>query len=132
MECANCDETWNELISAKDSQFIRTQEELDLFDFSSILSELSAEDLKEFKSTINFRREDVFNEAGKLIVTRQGVSTFSIEILVKKYKFDPDKIEKVAAVFGIGPDRFWKRYHYFGDTYPTPHCVSRLYYNCPW
>lgn len=132
MECANCDNSWNEIITAKASKFIRTQKDLDKFDFSSILTELSPADLNEFKSTFKFRREDVFDETGKLIVTKQGVSTFSVEILVKKYKFDPDKIEKVAAVFGIGPERFWRRYHYFGDLYPTPHCVPRPYYNCPW
>jgi hypothetical protein len=133
MKCASCDESWNNLLSAKTSTFVRTKENFESFNFlDSELSRLSIEDLEEFKSTVRFRREDIFDEEGNAITTKQGISTFSVEILVKKYSFTPDQIEKVAAIFGIGPERFWARYHYFGDTYPQPHCVSRPYYNCPW
>lgn len=133
MKCAMCDKSWNELVSAVDSPFIRTNEQFESSNFSDTeLSILSPEDLLLFRSTVQFRREDVFNSEGKLIVSKKGVSTFSVEILVKKYKFTPDQIENVAAIFGIGPERFWTRYHYFGDTYPQPHCEPRDYYNCPW
>lgn len=133
MKCATCENSWNELVSAKESSFIRTREQFETFNFlNSELSILSPEDLLVFQSTFQFRREDVFDDEGKLVVSKKGISTFSVEILVKKYNFTPDQVEKVAAIFGIGPERFWSRYHYFGDTYPQPHCVSRPYYNCPW
>ena len=133
MKCASCDKSWNSLVSAKDSPFVRTHDEFENFDFTaSILSQLSQADLEKFKETVSFRREDVFNSSQQLVAKRLGVSGFSVEILIKDYKFTPDEIESVAGIFGIGPERFWSRYHYFGDTYPEPHCVSRPYYNCPW
>lgn len=133
MKCATCDQDWNEMVSATTAPFIRTKEEFESSSFSSTeLSVLSDEDLILFKSSVKFRREDIFNDDGELVVSKKGVSTFSVEILVKKYKFTPDQIENVAALFGIGPERFWARYHYFGDTYPQPHCVPRKHYNCPW
>ncbi|WP_332879761.1 hypothetical protein [Massilia sp. S19_KUP03_FR1] len=99
---------------------------------ASVLDLLEPEDLTLFKSTVQFRREEVYDGDDKPVTTRLGVATFSVEVLVKKYKFTPDQIQEVAALFGIGPERFWARYHYFGDTYPEPHCESRPYYNCPW
>lgn len=132
MECANCAASWNELVSADKSSFIRTKEELENYDFSNLFSTISNDDLTEFKKTVEFRREEVFNESEEKVAIKQGVSTFSVEVFIKKYNFTPDEIEKVAAIFGIGPNKFWSKYHYFGDLHPYACCRPRAYYTCPW
>jgi|GEM_PF-2986211 len=129
MTC-NIDTSWQDVVSQKSSDFIRTNEEMDKFDWSSVLVDVTAEDIDEFKSHIVFTKEVVTDGKGEDVITRQGVFTFSVEILVTKYAYTPDQLEAVAATFGISREKFWKGYHQFGDLYPRPMCRHRPYFNC--
>ena len=127
---ANTDEEWVAIKRCIKTPFVRTLNEFDLFvqssEFSNNpLSKLKQVELMEFRASLMFT-ESSLNGVG----FQRCIATFYVGMLVEEYGFTDEEVKKVASIFGIGPERFEKRLHYFGDLSPAC-CMPRQFYNCP-
>lgn len=128
---AEDDDSWLTLSRAASSPFIRSLDEFDAFIGNgrdqSPFDGLPAEAIERFRSHLRFVEVSV-NGAPR----RRFVQSFYMGDLVEQYGFSDDRVQEVAALFGIGPGLFRQLYHHFGDFGPGERiiCRPRMYFYC--
>jgi len=129
---ANTDEEWDSLLGAVETPFIRTLDEWDEFVSSErvkngVLASLDHADLMIFRNHLQF---DEATRNGKPY--RRGCSGWYHGDLVEQHKFTDSQLEEVAALFGVGGERFRAQRDKFGDICSGNVCCrTRLNFNCP-
>jgi hypothetical protein len=129
---ANSDKDWKALTTTEGSSFIRTLSEWEAAITNrrihgTPLSRLDADGLARFQEQLRFTEVTV----NGIPVKRCCISWYYGE-LTEKYHFTPAEVLDVAALFGIGPERFARTADKFGDLCDGDVCCRpRIAYNCP-
>jgi hypothetical protein len=79
-----------------------------------LLSRVAKEDIRFFRQNLNF-------ENGKLISAFWGD-------FVQKYNFSEEEVAKIFCLFGVSPEQFKAKEHWFGDG--AGNCLPRPYFFC--
>lgn len=125
--CCQKSEEWTRVISATKSTFIRSKAELEAFDFSDVLPELTAAAIEEFKSSVLFFSREMNFEGQNQTHTphiEKGVLTFSTANIPTKRLMD------IAAIFGIQPEDFSGVRNLRWVTSPRPRCTPCCNWVC--
>ena len=120
-------EEWTRVISATKSNFIRSKSELEAFDLSEVLPELTSAAIEEFKSTVLFfSREMNFEGQNKTHSPHieKGVLTFSTA------NIPTGRLMDIAAIFGIQSDDFAGVRNRRWVTSPRPRCAPCCNWIC--
>ena len=128
---ADTDEEWLALSKAPDSPFIRSLEDWDAAvkgaAAASPLAALPSQTLERFRDQLRFVEIRINGEP-----YRKFLLGFYFGDLVEEHGYSEDQLLEVAAMFGIGPQRFRSLRDYFGDFGPDERiiCRRRPYFYC--
>lgn len=129
---ANTHDEWKSIVIAERCDFVRSMAEWDAAVANGVIHKTSLAKLKP-DGLEKFRQELKF-----LQVMVNGLSVKSCCIswyygdLVDKHGFTDAEVHQVAALFGIGPERFLATSNKFGDICDGDVCCRpRPNFNCP-
>jgi hypothetical protein len=129
---ANTDEEWKKLSTAESSPFVRSLGDWEEFVNSAklrthALGGLDPAIMDNFRKDLKFVEVRVNGE-----IVKQCCISWHYGELIQKGQFSHEQVLEVAAVFGVGADRFARTADKFGDICDGDLCCRpRLAFNCP-